>query len=115
MGPEPYKCEDMARVPDWAHHNWSLAAGGWTSKKSLLDPEGQPRYVNSGFIVGPVQKLSNFYQNVVSDVSDVLTHDVPGDQYFITKRLMKHPEEAVLDSANSLVTCGYSLDMRALF
>jgi len=112
--PAPWTCQTVPEVPEWAYRNWTLASGGTTIGASRLDPSGQMRFLNSGFITGPAGKLRALYQG---SLQSMLAWEgrVPGDQYFVSKYALARPKDAVLDYASSLVTCGYSLNVTKLF
>lgn len=115
--PAPWKCSDMPEAPRWARRDWAEAAGGIVLESSPVDPQGQPRYVNSGFVMGPRKKLMDFYKNTLlaMEAAAKTNGDAKSDQYYVTQQFLEHPQEATLDYASSLVTCGYSLDLQKLF
>jgi len=114
--PRPWYCEGVPKVPEWAVRDWTRAAGGREIGGSHLDRDGQMRFVNSGFIMGPVGKLRQVFQTSLEDMQN-WRHEgrLRGDQYYVARYILGHGESAVPDYGSSLVTCGYSLDPLKLF
>mmetsp|Transcript_144483 Transcript_144483/g.402514 ORF Transcript_144483/g.402514 Transcript_144483/m.402514 type:complete len:368 (-) Transcript_144483:116-1219(-) len=113
--PKPWRCDTVPQVPAWAYRNWTLAGGGKTIRGSLLDPSGQMRFVNSGFITGPVDQLRALFRKSLASMMAWKKRRLPTDQYFVAEYVLQHPRSAVLDYASSLVTSGYSLNATKLF